>query len=55
MKKRLSRANKMKARAALILGEEELAKDSVTLRDLDSGKQDLVPRAALSERLARFS
>ncbi len=55
MKKRLSRANKMKARAALILGEEELAKDSVTLRDLDSGEQDLVPRAALSERLARFN
>ncbi len=55
MKKRLSRANKMKARAALILGEEELAEDSVTLRDLDSGEQDLVPRAALSERLARFS
>ena len=54
MKKRLSRANKMKARAALILGEEELAKGSVTLRDLDSGEQDLLPRAALSERLARF-
>ena len=54
MKKRLSRANKMKARAALILGEEELAKGSVTLRDLDSGEQELLPRAALSERLARF-
>ncbi len=54
MKKRLSRANKMKARAALILGEEELAKESITLRDLDSGEQELVPLAALSERLARF-
>ncbi len=54
MKKRLSRANKMKARAALILGEEELAKESITLRDLDSGEQELVPLGALSERLARF-
>jgi len=54
MKKRLSRANKMKARAALILGEEELAKESITLRDLDSGEQELVPLATLSERLARF-
>ena len=44
----------MKARAALILGEEELAKESITLRDLDSGEQELVPLAALSERLARF-
>ena len=55
MKKRLSRANKMKARAALILGEEELAKESVTLRDLDSGEQALVPLAALSERLAPYA
>ncbi|MDJ0946783.1 MAG: histidine--tRNA ligase [Kiloniellales bacterium] len=54
MKKRLSRANRMKARAALILGEDELAKESVTLRDLDSGEQELVPFAALSERLARI-
>ncbi|MCG8593037.1 MAG: histidine--tRNA ligase [Kiloniellales bacterium] len=54
MKKRLSRANKMKARAAVILGEDELAKDSVTLRDLETGAQELVPRSALRERLARF-
>jgi histidyl-tRNA synthetase len=52
--KRLKRANKLNAAAALLLGEAELARESVTLRDLDSGAQDEVPIAALPERLARF-
>jgi histidyl-tRNA synthetase len=52
--KRLKRANKVNAAAALLLGEAELARDSVTLRDLDSGAQDEVPLAALPERLDRF-
>src|SRR3546814_10893654 len=42
LKKRLQRANKMNARAALLLGEEELAAGSATLRDLDTGEQELV-------------
>ena len=55
MKKRLARANKAGARAALILGDDELAQKSVTLRDLDSGEQELVPRDALADRLDRFA
>jgi histidyl-tRNA synthetase len=52
--KRLKRANKLNARAAIILGADELAKGAATLRDLDSGVQEEVPLAALQERLMRF-
>ena len=52
--KRMKRANKINARAALLLGEEELDKKAITLRDLDTGEQELVPLDSLKERLARF-
>lgn len=54
LKKRLQRANKMNARAALLLGEEELAAGSATLRDLDTGEQELVSLDSLAERLSRL-
>ncbi len=52
--KRMKRANKLAARAAVIIGTDELARVAVTLRDLDSGEQEEVPLAALKERLTRF-
>lgn len=52
LKKRMRRANAVGARAALILGDDELAQNSVALRDLDSGEQQLVPLDRLSDRLA---
>jgi len=52
--KRLKRADKLGAAAAIILGEDELAKGEAGLRDLDSGEQTAVPLAELEERLARF-
>ncbi|HZB92982.1 MAG TPA: histidine--tRNA ligase [Stellaceae bacterium] len=52
--KRMRRANKIGARAAVILGEDELARDAATLRDLDTGEQIEVPLAALRDRLAPF-
>jgi histidyl-tRNA synthetase len=55
LKKRLQRANRMNARAALLLGEEELAAGSATLRDLDSGEQELVSLDVLAERLSRLA
>jgi histidyl-tRNA synthetase len=55
LKKRLQRANKMNARAALLFGEEELAAKSATLRDLDSGEQELVSLDRLTERLSRLA
>jgi histidyl-tRNA synthetase len=54
VKKRMKRADRLKARAAVILGEDELAQNSVTVRDLDTGGQELVSLEALSDRLARF-
>ena len=52
--RRMKQANKVNARAAVILGEDELAQQSATVRDFDSGDQELVPLAELRERLAKF-
>jgi histidyl-tRNA synthetase len=52
LKRRMNRANKINARAAVIIGDDELAQNSATLRDLDSGEQTLVPLEALDDRLA---
>ena len=52
--RRMKRANRINARAALILGEDELARHAVTLRDLDSGEQAEVPLSEIRDRLARF-
>ena len=52
--RRLKRANKINARAAVILGEDELKRDAVGLRDLDTTEQIEVPLAELKNRLAPF-
>lgn len=52
--KRMKRANKLNARAAVLIGTDELSRGVATVRDLDSGEQEEVPLAALHERLARF-
>jgi histidyl-tRNA synthetase len=54
IKRRLQRADKIKARAALILGDNELARQVAALRDLDTGEQTEIPLAALADRLAPF-
>jgi histidyl-tRNA synthetase len=54
MKQRMKRANTINARAAVILGDDELAQSSATVRDLDSGEQELVPLADLKRRLEQF-
>lgn len=54
MKQRMKRANGINARAAVIIGDDELEQASVTLRDLDSGDQELVPIADLPQRLQQF-
>lgn len=55
LKKRMKRANGLGARVALLLGEEELAKGAASLRDLDSGVQELVSLDALSGRLRELA
>ena len=49
--KRLKRANKVNARFALVLGEEELARGAVVLRDLDAGSQTELPRDQVLQSL----
>lgn len=52
LKRRMERANKLASRAALILGEDEVAQGVVQLRDLDAGTQDSV---AVEEAVKRLS
>ena len=55
LKKRLKRANRINARAAVLLGEDELAQGMATVRDLDSGTQELVRLETLSAVLAELA
>jgi histidyl-tRNA synthetase len=51
MKRRMQRANKLNARAAIIIGDDELAKGVAQLKDLDSGAQREVALDKLAEAL----
>ena len=51
LKRRLERANKQGARAAVIVGEQEVARGVAQVKDLRTGDQAEVPLAALAERL----
>lgn len=50
--RRMRRANKLNARAAVMLGEDEIARGVATVRDLDSGAQTKVAVAELPAKLA---
>jgi len=54
LQKRMRRADRVKARVAVILGEDELKRGQAAVRDLDTGTQAEVPLAALKDRLAPF-
>ncbi len=54
MKKRMKRANKIGAVAVLMIGEDELSRDVVTVRDFDSGGQAEVTFSSLSDHLKRY-
>jgi histidyl-tRNA synthetase len=47
LRSQLRHANKRDARYALIIGEDELARDEVTLRDMQSGDQTMVPTSSI--------
>jgi len=53
LKRRLERANRVGARAAVILGEAEVGRGVAQVKDLASGDQAEVPIADLAERLGR--
>lgn len=54
MSKRMKAANKVNARAAILIGENEIRNNAATVRDLDSGEQAEVPLQALKDRLSQF-
>jgi len=54
MSKRMKAANKINARAAILIGENEIKNNAATVRDLDTGEQAEVPLQALKDRLAQF-
>jgi histidyl-tRNA synthetase len=49
--RRMRRADRIGARAAVLLGEDELARGTATVRDLDSGAQSEVALGALAAHL----
>lgn len=53
--RRLRRANKIGARTAVLIGENEIGRGTVMLRDLDSGAQAEVPINELQLRLATIT
>ena len=53
--RRMRRANNVNARVAVLIGEDEIARNVVALRDLDSGEQTEVPMdLSLSELRTRL-
>lgn len=53
-KKRFERANKIGAKLALIIGDDEITNNQVTLKDLRSGMQETLPHAAAMEKLKPY-
>jgi len=51
MKKRMMKANKANARKAVIIGSDELVDKTATIKDLDSGEQNMVALENLIEEL----
>ncbi len=54
LKKRMNRANKVNAVAAVILGSEEMERGLATVRDMESGEQTEVPFSELLPHMARY-
>ncbi len=53
LKGQLKQANRLQARNAVILGDEEMAKGKVLIKDMEKGTQDEVALSGLSEHLLK--
>ena len=51
MKSQMGRANKSNARFALIVGEEEIKNNTVALKDMDLGTQEILPAANMVDAI----
>ncbi len=49
----MKRADRVRAARVLIIGEDEVARDTVTVKDMATGHQDVVPRSDVASRLTR--
>lgn len=54
VKKRFERADKMRAHYAVIVGEDELANGMLTIKNLQSGAQETLPREQVMEKLKSY-
>ena len=52
--KRMKRANKIAARACIILGDDEIARGVGTVRDMDTGEQQQVVLEGIEDHLGRY-
>ena len=55
MSRRLKRANKLNAKASIILGPDELERGAATVRNLDTGDQEEVPLETLADHLKQYN
>ncbi len=55
LKAQMRHADALGIRRVLILGDEELASDTVVLRDMTTGEQETIPRSEVVPRLARLT
>jgi histidyl-tRNA synthetase len=51
LQRRLTKANRLGARFAVIVGDNEIYRDEATVRDMDSGAQEAVARIGLVSRI----
>jgi histidyl-tRNA synthetase len=51
LRRRMERANRIGARAAVIIGEDDMARGVAQVKDLGSGEQEAVPVAEITARL----
>ena len=54
LNRRMKRANRLNAAAAVLIGEDELARGAAMLRDMDGGDQVEVPLSELTEHLSKY-
>ncbi len=54
LSKRMKRANRIGAVAAVLIGEDELRRRVATVRDMKTGEQEEIALSELADRLARF-
>ena len=54
LSRRMKRANRLNAAAAVILGDDELARGAATVRHMDTGEQEEVSLASLPDFLAPY-